>query len=191
MSHKQMKYFFVSLLFCNVYASEKNYSYIAGTVTALVIGKLSYDYFYYHHVTPEQTILQCQSTFTTIQHKVQYYHTIHRNDAQISNLELKEKIVDTSRNSYPFLEYYRSLQHILFMLRKHSVTVTQQLADIKKHEKNMQYKSLILQLETEGKNIKQYIAKTISLVIMLKMRIQSCKEYHEDCYYYEEKMSTV
>jgi hypothetical protein len=191
MSNKQTGYFILSLLFLNTYASEKNYNYVASTIVALIIGKLSYDYFHYHHISSEQTIQYCQSTFTTIQQEVDGYRKLYRNDAQLSNWELKEIIIDKSKDPYPFLEYYTVLQHVSSILKKNYVTVNQQLLDIKRHEKQMHYKNLILQLEVEGKKLKKYIAKTASLITMLKIRIQSCKEYQEDCYYCEKKMGNV
>jgi hypothetical protein len=187
MSNKQIRYCFVSLLFVNVYASEKHYDHIKSAVVALIIGKLSYDYFY-HYITPEQTIEHCQSTFTAIQQDIHYYRKLYRNDAQMSNWELKEIIVDISKNPYPFLEYYTSLQKTLLLLQKHSLNITQQLYAIKKYEKKLHYKNIVLQLETEGKVLKNHISKLISLVTILKLKILSFKEYHEDCYYSQEKM---
>jgi hypothetical protein len=161
-------------------SSEKNYnSYIIGTAAALFLGKLTYNYFNSHYIAPEQTIEQHQSTFKIIQSDIQYYYKLYRNDAQMSNWELKEMILDcNSKNQYPFLEYYTSLQQALLLLQKHRVIITTHINKIQ-----------LLKLKQEGKDLENQISKIISLIIILRMRIQMFKEYHEDCYYSNEKMS--
>ncbi len=189
--NKQIRYFFLLLLFCNVCTSKAHCKYyIAGAITTLLIGKLSYDYFYNYYIIPEQTIECCQSTFRTIEQDVSHYHKLYHNDAHISDWELKELILDNSDDPYPFLQYYRSLEQALFLLQKHHATITTQIAEIKKYEKKLQYKNLALQLEKNGKDLEKQISKTVSLVTILHMRVASFKEYHEDCYYWKEKMNS-
>lgn len=193
---KQIGYFFLPLLFLNVYAPEINndttlssyHYYITSTIAALIIGKLSYNYFQNHHITPKQTIQYCQSTFRIIQQEIQYYQKLYHNDVQMSDWELKEMILDNNTKPYPFLEYYTSLQEVVLLLQKHRTTVTKQLVEIKKHEKKIPYKNLILELEQEEKDLEHHISKMISSITILKMRVQSFKEYHEDCCYWKEKM---
>ncbi len=199
--NKQIRYFFVILLFCNVCTSQTDsnelpslyptHYYIAATAAALLIGKLWYDYFYNNSSTPEETIECCQATFSTIQQDIIHYQKLYNNDAHMSDWELKELILDNSKDPYPFLEYYRSLQDALLLLQQHHATVTTHIAEIKKHEKKLKYKNLTLQLKREGTNLEKQIAKIISLITILHMRIQSFKEYHEDCYYWKEKMGSA
>jgi cellobiose phosphorylase len=108
----------------------------------------------------------------------------------MSDWELKEMILDNSEDQYPFLQYHTSLQQALSVLQKHHVTLTTQIAEIKKHEKKLQYKNVALQLEQKGKDLEKQVSKTVSLVTILHMRIASFKEYHEDCYYWKEKIDS-
>jgi hypothetical protein len=200
--NKQIRYFFAILLFCNVCTSQTDcnelpsssyptYYYITATVTALLIGKLAYDYLHNNDTTPEETIKCCQSTFNAIQQDIVHYHKLYYNDAQISDWEIKELILDNSKDPYPFLEYYKSLQDALLLLQQHHATVTTHIAEIKRHAKKLQYKNLALQLEKKGKDLEKQISKAVSLVTLLQMRITSFKEYHEDCYYWKEKMGSA
>jgi hypothetical protein len=180
---KKKGLFLIALIpFSTINPSEKNYNYyIAGIIGTLLLGKVTYNYFHNHHIPPKQTIEQCHSTFKVINADIQHYYKRYRNDAQMSNWELKEMILDcNSNNPYPFLEYYKSLQEALLVLQKHRITIAIQIDETRP-----------LKLKKEGKDLAQQISKTVSLITMLRMRIQLFKEYHEDCYYFNEKMSNT
>lgn len=184
-----MRFIFVSLLFLNLSASEKNMPYyIAGAAAALVIGKLAYDYYQTHKITPQQIIDESQILFQKIKQDIKKYHDFYCYDAQMGDWNLKDMIIGNYKESYPFLMYYKDLCHALSVLQKHLVTLSAQLIHIKKYKKELEYKKLFLQLARQEKNLHKQISKIISLLTSLKIRIELFKEYNEDCYYSEQKI---
>ena len=192
--HKQIVWFFLSLLFLNVYTSKANHNslryYIAGTITVLLIAKFSYDYLQKYCITSEQIIEQAQSTFSTIQKDLHYHQKHYKNDVQISDWDLKDSILNSSKQPYPFLGYYKSIEKALLLLQQHYTTITNQLSTIQRYKNRSDHTNIILELETEGKKLKQKLSKMITLIETVKLKIVSFKEYHEDCYYWKEKMGS-
>ena len=166
--------------------------YIAGTITALIIGKLSYDYYQAHVVTCEQFIENCQSTYQKIYPDVEYYHDFYQSDVQISDWELKEIILYNNQEMYPFMAYYIALTQAHYTLAKHLANLNTQLMQIDKYKKLLFYKKksdtnnhlekMLLQLKIKGKHIQEYTIRTITLVSILKSKIKLSREYKDDCY---------
>lgn len=165
---------------------------IAGTITALIIGKLSYDYYRTHVITHEQFIENCQILYQKINSDVEYYHHFYQSDVQISDWELKEIILYNNQETYPFMTYYTVLTQAYGTLKKHLICLNNQLTLIDKYKRQLLYKKksetinhleeLLLQLKTKGKHIQEYTIKTMTLVSILKSKIKLSKEYNDDCY---------
>lgn len=182
---KKVEFIFLLLLFLQIFSSEKKSMplYIMGTATALLIGKLAYNYYQTHHINPEQIIEESQNIFTTIEQENQKYYDLYYNDSRISDWDLKAMIIKNNTTPYPFLMYYITLCDTLYLLQKYLVTISRQLIKIETYKKNLKYKNAFLYLETKGKKNYQHISTTISFMTSLKIRIQLFKEYNEDCYY--------
>ena len=182
-SIKKIEFIFLALTCLHISASEKKWFYYAtATAAALIIGKLAYNYYQTPQITPQQIIKESNILFQEIEQDIQKYHDFYRYDAQMSDLDLKEMIIDNYKKLYPFLLYYRSLSDALSLLQRHLVTLSAQLIHIKKYTKELAYKKRLLQLAQQKQNLQKQISKIISLLISLKIRIELFKEYNEDCY---------
>ncbi|HEX4069281.1 MAG TPA: hypothetical protein VHX42_04230 [Candidatus Babeliales bacterium] len=183
---KKIIFSIILITFPTVTSEKKHFYYsIAGTIAAVIIGKVVYDHI--HYIPPEQIIQEWQSMLKTIQQDIDYYHALYKNDAHISNWELKEIIIETNKQPYPFLRYYTAVHKALLLLQTYYVTVTEHLSEITKHEKKLSYKKFILKLKLDGKNVQQRISQIISLLTILTMKLQSFQEYQDDHYYWKEK----
>jgi hypothetical protein len=195
---------FLFLTFSTITPSEKQWHTIlgspypiqwciAGAATAIIIGKLSYNYYQTHQISPKKVIEDCQSLHTCIYQDVEQYYNFYHSDAQISDWDLKEIILDNNKKTYPFLRYYTDLTKASLILDNHRIALSKQLADIDCYKKQSTYiknnrlKQTILQLETEGKYLLEQTAKIISLLIILKHRVKLFKEYTNDCYCWSQK----
>jgi hypothetical protein len=165
---------------------------IAGATAALIIGKISYNYYQTHLLTHEEFIQNCRSMYKKMYQEIQYYHNFYRNDAQMSDWELKERIFTSDQKEpYPFIIYHASLAKSAWVLKKNILTLHDQLKKINDHQKKLlnsyrtettaHIEELLLQLTIRGKCLQEYIVKTITLVTILKKRIKLFKEYTDDC----------
>lgn len=201
---KKTVFIFLFLTFSTITPSEKSWYTIlaspyplqwciAGAATALIIGKLSYNYYQTHQISPKKVIGNCQSLYACIYQDVQTYQNFYHSDAQISDWDLKEIILDNNKKTYPFLKYYTDLTKASLILDTHHIALSKQLAEIDCYKKQATYiknnrlKKTILQLETEGKYLLEQTAKTISLLIILKHRVKLFKEYNNDCCHWSQK----
>ena len=172
---------------------------IAGTITALIVGKLSYDYYQAHAATYEQLIKKCQLTYQKIYPDIEYYHNFYHSDVQISDWELKEMILYNNQEIYPFIAYYAALTCAYCTLQKHLLNLNNQLTTIDTYKKQLLYKKksettdhlqeMFLELKTEGKRMQKYTIRTITFITILKSKIQLSKEYHDDCYNWRQAIS--
>lgn len=165
---------------------------IIGATTMLAVGILSYNYYYNHIINYEHIIEDCRLMYKNIYQDIQKYYNFYYSDVQISNWDLKEIIVDNKLTSYPFMAYYTSLIKSTCHLRNHLTTLHKQLIKIgtyrkqlsthKPSETRVSLQEMFRQLEMKGKQLKEYTVKTITLIIILKNRIQLFREYHNDCH---------
>lgn len=201
-SIKKIGSVFLLLTFSTISASETPWHtilsqypmqcYIAGAITTLIIGKLSYNYYQNHQETPELVIENCRSTYKNIYQEVQNYYSFYRSDVQISDWDLKEIIINNNQEPYPFMTYYKSLTRASWNLHNHLATLVKQLIKIDKHKKQLRVnrhsentahlRELFLQLEIKGKYLQEYTIKTITLIMILKNKIKLFKEYNDDCH---------
>ncbi|HLW72692.1 MAG TPA: hypothetical protein VKR54_01455 [Candidatus Babeliales bacterium] len=199
---------FLLLTFTHIYPAEKTWSntisphhmgwYVAAATTALIIGKIAYNYYQGDLVNSEQTIKNCRSLYQQIyQDTYQYYHFYQR-DAQISDWDLKEIIMHNNKQAYPFMTYYSSLIEAYLVLKEHLSVLDNQLTTIDIHKKQLYYNTAkraarqqLIQLETKGKQIQKYILKTITLLIILKNRLQLFKEYKDDYHHWIQAEQTT
>lgn len=163
---------------------------IAGATTALIIGKLSYNYYTSHQPTPDQCIETCRSNYKQIYKSVENYHIFYQSDVKMSDWDLKGLILDNNQEPYPFMAYYTSLTKTSWILHKHLLTLTTQLTEIDKHIKQLannkseatdHLREMFFHLKTEGKLLQEYTTRTIMLITILKNRTQLFKEYKDDC----------
>ena len=171
---------------------------IIGAVTALILGKISYNYYQSYPQPHEQCIENCRSIYKKIHQDIQYYHNFHCHDVQISDWELKEIIVQNQQTSYPFIAYHSLLAKSSWVLKKHLATVKNQLKKINRHKKQLishkqsestaHLKENFLQLTIRGQQLLEYTIKTITLVSILKKRIKLFKEYNDDCYNWSQEI---
>ena len=165
--------------------------FMAGATTALVIGKISYNYYQSYGTTLEQAIENCREMYKNIYCNVHHYNHMYQSDAKISDWDLKAIILDNNQDPYPFMTYYTSLTKTIWNLHNHVSNITKQLIIIDTHkkkllinhrsEKTVYLTEMLIHLETEGKLLQQYTIRTITLMVILKNRIKLFKEYNDDC----------
>ena len=167
----------------------------------LTIGTLLYNYYQHKIINYEYIIQECRSLYKNIHHDVQHYHNLYHRDAQISNWDLKEMIIDNNQASYPFMTYYISLiktsYHLharLTALNKQLIKIThykKQLYTNKYSEKKAYLQEMFQLLEMKGKELKKYIIETITLIIILKNKLKLFKEYHNDCHHWSQTTQKI
>lgn len=190
---------FLLLTFAHAYPAEKTWYNqvspnrigwcIAGAAAALVIGEIAYNYYQGHRVNSEQTIKNCRSIYQHIYQDAYQYHHFYQKDAQVSDWELKEIIMHNNKETYPFMTYYSSLIEAYLTLEEHLLILDNQLTIIDTHKKQLYYNAAkraarqqLIQLETKGRQIQEYTLKTVTLLIILKNKLQLFKEYNDDCH---------
>ena len=173
----------------------------AGATTALVIGKISYNLYQTYVAPHEQFIENCRTFYGTLHKDIQACHNAHYNNAQMSDWELKEIIIQKYADPYPFITYHALLTKNSWMLKKHVTNLDKQLKQITLHKRQIttghatestaHVEELLMQLEIKGSFLQNYITKTITLVTILKNRVKLFKEYSEDCYNWSQQEKTL
>lgn len=166
--------------------------YIAGAVAALIIGKKLYDYYKDCSLTHEQCIEKCQTMYKKIYQDTKNHHHFYQEDARLSDWDLREIILHNNQETYPFMIYYSSITQACLTLQAHLLTLKKQFMEIDKHTQQLRYtitsditahqQEMLLQLEMEGKDLQNFIIKTITLMMILKNKVKLFKEYNDDCY---------
>lgn len=173
----------------------------AGVTSALIIGKVSYSLYQAYVIPYEPFIEKCRTFYGTLHKNIQACHREHYNNAQMSDWELKEAIVEKYGNPYPFITYHALLTKNCWLLKKHLADLHKLIKQIDIHktqlvsthatESTHHIKELLMQLEIKGMFLQNYIIKTTTLIMILKNRIKLFKEYDDDCYNWSQQEKTL
>ena len=172
----------------------------AAATTALVTAILSHNLYQTYVIPHERFIENCRTFYGTLHKDIQASHAIHYNNAQMSDWELKETIVEEYGNPYPFITYHALLTKNCWKLKKHLTDLHKLIKQINIHKNHLatthttesthHIKELLVQLEVKGMFLQNYIIKTTTLIMILKNRIKLFKEYSDDCYNWSQQEKT-
>jgi hypothetical protein len=165
---------------------------VAGVAAACIIGKAAYNRYYSQSPSYEQCIDNCRTTYKNMLQEIDHYHKLCYSDAQMSDWELKEIIMNNNKETYPFINYYAQLVKNAWALKKCLNTIAktiQQINESARHltlygktEHTIHLEEKFVQLAAQGKNLQEYALRTLSLVSILHKRIKLFREYSDDCY---------
>lgn len=170
--------------------TEKQLGWTIGGISTLIIGITIVYKLYHAYKSDEQFIKNCRSLYKNIQHNNQYYHNFYYYDAQLSDWELKDIIIKNSQDSYPFIAYQTALTKATWTLKKYLLELNNQLLAIERLLKNLRIdsentdclKENFLRLYTKGTNLQKETTKVITMIAILKKRIELFREYANDCH---------
>ena len=140
-------------------------------------------------------IKYCRTSFKMIHDIVKNYNFLYSIDVQLSDLQLKEKILVTYSDPYPFMTYHSTIIEALYQLNNHLNNVEKSLRRIIYRQQritNNSSKDLLLlriftQLKKQALQLKIFLNKTIPFLVTLKDRIILFPEYIEDYYNWKEE----
>ncbi len=173
---------------------------VMGIAATCIIGKTAYTMYHNQRPSYEQCIDNCRTTYRNMLQEVDYYHKLYYNDAQTSDWELREIIVNNNKEAYPFITYYAQLMKNSWALKKCVATINktiQQIDQDARHftlygttENTIHLEEKFIQLASQGKHLQEYALRTLSLVIILQKRIKLFREYNDDYYNWSQGEKT-
>lgn len=135
-----------------------------GTIATIIFSALLYNYHKVHITTYKQFIENCSLLCQKIYQDVECYHALCQNNIHITDWDLKE-----------IMCAYHTLQKHLFTLNNQLITIdtyNKQLRYKKKSAITQLLQKTLLQLKAQGIRIQKYALQTITLIGMLKNKIQ-------------------
>ena len=172
--------------------SSKNLPWIiAGSAAATcIIVKIAQRIGQNKPLSYENFIKECRCLYKQVDHSTQRLYNAYRQEAQMSDWQIKEIILNNNHAPHPFVMHYNSLCKVSWQLKQNLHKINDQIAAINSRTRQLStgtrmdylfyFEEKFLQLAIRGKLLQENILKTLSLVSILKKRIKLFKEYNDD-----------
>lgn len=179
--------------------AENNLKWTVAGITTLAISAVVAYKAYQSYAWHDQFIKNSQYLYKIIHQDSQHYHSLYYYDAQLSDWELKDVIIKNSQAPYPFIAYHSTLTKAAWVLKKHLIELNSKLKKIERIVKNLHIESEkseclkenFIRLYTKGTNLQKTITKVITMIAIIKKRIELFREYSHDCHNWSQSEANL